>query len=151
MTDHLTHNSDDWLLSELQAVLDITEPVPADALDAAYAAVEMRALDDELAALVFDSLEAAGAPAMRSTDTDVRLLSFVNDNMTLDLELHGDGHTIVGQMSPAPDGEACIEVDGGDDVVLDVDKLGRFRVTVEATSSIRFRVVGQLVTPWFAR
>jgi hypothetical protein len=88
---------------------------------------------------------------MRSTDTDVRLLSFVNDNMTLDLELHGDGRTIVGQMSPAPDGEASIEVDGDDDVVLDVDKLGRFRVTVDATASIRFRVVGQLVTPWFAR
>lgn len=143
--------SDDWLADRLSEMFERTEPVPDDALDAAYAAFGMGDLDRELAALVFDSLESAGAPALRATSTDVRLLSFANDQMTLDVELHADGHTLVGQLSPVPAGvTATVEVDGGDEVALDVDEHGRFRVVVDG-GVFRFRIPGHLVTPWITR
>jgi len=153
MNDHPTlplPGSDEWLVARLTEMIDRAEPVPADALDAAYAAFSMGDLDRELAALVFDSLESAGAPALRATSTEVRLLSFANDQMTLDVELHADGHTLVGQLSPAPDGAATVEIDGGEDAVLDVDEHGRFRVSIDG-SVFRFRIPGQLVTPWVTR
>ena len=153
MNDHSTlphPGSDDWLVAKLTEMLDVTEPVPADACDAAYAAFAMGDLDRELAALVFDSLESSGAPAMRATGTDVRLLSFANDNMTLDVELHADGHTLVGQLTPAVDATATVEVENGDDVPLELDAHGRFRLAVD-DGPIRFRIPGHLVTPWITR
>lgn len=154
MSDHQTLHqpgSDDWLVAQLSSMIDATEPVPEDAVAAAYAAFDMGDLDQQLAALVFDSLATAGTPAMRSADTDVRLLSFVNDNMTLDVELHADGRTVVGQLTPADGSDATVETDGGDDLALDIDAFGRFRVSVEEGRIIRFRVPGQLVTPWITR
>ena len=142
--------SDDWLVDRLAEMIDRTEQVPADALDAAYAAFGMGDLDRELAALVFDSLESAGAPALRAMSTDVRLLSFANDQMALDVELHADGQTLVGQLSPAPDAAAAVEIEGADDVALDVDEHGRFRVVIEGRV-FRFRIPGHLVTPWISR
>ena len=153
MNDHPTlpqPGSDEWLVARLAEMIDRTEPVPADALDAAYAAFGMGDLDSELAALVFDSLEPAGAPALRATSTEVRLLSFANDQMTLDVELHADGRSLVGQLSPAPDATAVVEVEGAEDVALDVDEHGRFRIAVDG-GVIRFRIPGHLVTPWVTR
>lgn len=142
--------SDDWLTQRLAAMLDVAEPVPADALDAAYAAFQMGDLDSELAALVFDSLESAGSPALRAAGTDVRLLSFANDHMTLDVELHADGRTLVGQLTPVADAPAVVELDNGTEIALDLDKFGRFRVSID-DGRIRFRIPGQLVTPWITR
>jgi hypothetical protein len=144
-------SSDDWLVANLSSMFEVTEPVPEDALAAAYAAFGLGDLDQQLAALVFDSLATAGAPAMRSADTDVRLLSFVNDNMTLDVELHADGRTVVGQLTPPAGPEATVETEGGDEVTLDIDAFGRFRVSIDEGRIIRFRVPGQLVTPWITR
>lgn len=152
MNDHQhIPGSDAWLTERLTAMLDTVEPVPADALDAAYAAFQVGDLDQQLAALVFDSLETAGAPALRAAGTDVRLLSFANDHMTLDIELHADGRTLVGQLSPAiTDGAAVVELDDGSEVALELDRFGRFRVTID-DGAIRFRIPGQLVTPWITR
>ena len=72
MNDHRNlpqPGSDDWLSQRLTAMLDVAEPVPTDALEAAYAAFQMGDLDRELAALVFDSLESAGAPALLTLAT----------------------------------------------------------------------------------
>jgi hypothetical protein len=153
MNDHRTlpqPGSDDWLTHQLAAMLDIAEPVPDDALDAAYAAFQMGDLDQQLAALVFDSLESAGAPALRAAGTDVRLLSFANDHMTLDVELHADGRTLVGQLTPAVATGAAVELDNGSEVALDLDQFGRFRVSIDE-GRIRFRIPGHLVTPWITR
>ena len=153
MNDHRTlpqPGSDDWLTRQLAAMLDVAEPVPDDAIDAAYAAFHMGDLDQQLAALVFDSLESAGAPALRASGTDVRLLSFANDHMTLDVELHTDGRTLVGQLTPATDAGAVVELDNGTEVALELDQFGRFRVSIE-DGRIRFRIPGHLVTPWITR
>lgn len=153
MNDQLTPppGSDAWLTDRLAAMLDAVEPVPGDAVEAAYAAVQVGDLDQQLAALVFDSLETAGAPALRAAGTDVRLLSFANDHMTLDIELHADGRTLVGQLTPVVDETAVVELDGGTEVALDLDRFGRFRVTIDDGGAIRFRIPGQLVTPWITR
>ena len=153
MNDHPTlpqPGSDDWLTDRLAAMLDVAEPVPADAVDAAYAAFQMGDLDRQLAALVFDSLESAGAPALRAAGTDVRLLSFANDHMTLDVELHADGRTLVGQLTPVASAAAAVEFDDGTEVPLELDQFGRFRVTID-DGVIRFRIPGHLVTPWITR
>jgi hypothetical protein len=153
MNDHRTlpqPGSDDWITQQLAAMLDVAEPVPDDALDAAYAAFHMGDLDQQLAALVFDSLESAGAPALRAAGTDVRLLSFANDHMTLDVELHADGRTLVGQLTPAVDTGAAVEIDNGSEVPLELDQFGRFRVSID-DGQIRFRIPGHLVTPWITR
>jgi hypothetical protein len=153
MNDHRTlpqPGSDDWLTRQLAAMLDIAEPVPDDAVDAAYAAFHMGDLDQQLAALVFDSLESSGAPALRAPGTDVRLLSFANDHMTLDVELHADGRTLVGQLTPAVVTEAVVEFDNGTEIALELDRFGRFRVSID-DGVIRFRIPGHLVTPWITR
>lgn len=153
MNEHRTlpqPGSDDWLCAQLTAMLDVTEAVPLDAVEAAYAAFHMGDLDQQLAALVFDSLASTGAPALRAAGTDVRLLSFANDHMTLDVELHADGRTLVGQLTPPADGPACVELDDGTEVPLELDRYGRFRVTID-DGVLRFRIPGQLITPWITR
>jgi hypothetical protein len=143
--------TDDLVLTDrVSSMLDLTEPVPADAVAAAYAAVEMDGLHEELAALVFDSAEQEQLVAMRSLDLETRLLSFVNDYLTLDVELHADGTTIVGQVTPAGVQRLDIERFDGSAIPAELDDFGRFRAVVPH-GPIRLRVVGQLVTPWITR
>ena len=142
--------TDDELSAMLAAVLDRAEPIPAAAIDAAYAAVEMDTLAEELAILTFDSSLAGALVEMRSTEAEVRLLSFVNDHLTVDLELHGDGCTIVGQVSPATGAALQVEGDDGSTIEVATDDFGRFRLTAP-TGAIRLRAVGLLITPWITR
>lgn len=141
---------DAWALGVLAEVLALTEAVPDDAVSAAYAAIEMQTINDELAALVFDSMHENELVATRAAEAEVRLLSFVNDHMTLDLELHGDGTTIVGQLTPPHSEPVEVETDDGDRRSVEPDSFGRFRVAA-AGGTIRFRVPGRLVTPWITR
>jgi hypothetical protein len=147
---------DNELTTLLASALEVAEAVPDDAVDAAYAAIEMDLVAEELARLAFDStaselvdMRSAGAP-----EADVRLLSFVNDHLTVELELHADGRTIVGVLS-APSGDTVssdvrIESADGTAVVAPTDEFGRFRATAP-TGAIRLRIVGSLVTPWITR
>jgi imidazolonepropionase-like amidohydrolase len=92
-------------------------------------------------------------PGLIDAHTVVGLNGYLNqpnDQMALDVELHADGQTLVGQLSPAPDAAAAVEIEGADDVALDVDEHGRFRVVIEGRV-FRFRIPGHLVTPWISR
>ena len=143
--------SDEDLLKLLGEMLDMTEPIPIEAVEAAYAAVDMDLLSEELAALVFDSMSASGElVSMRSVDVETRLLSFVNDHLTVDLELHADGRTIVGQLTPATTVVLQVETEEGLVIEVDVDDFGRFRVVAPA-GPIRIRATGLLITPWITR
>ena len=143
-------HDDDQLVAHLAAALDGAEAVPDDAVQAAYAAIELDTLHEELAALVFDSADESALAAMRAVDFETRLLSFVNDHLTLDVELHADGLTIVGQLTPAGPERLDVERFDGSAVAAEVDEFGRFRVHVPH-GPIRLRVVGRLVTPWITR
>lgn len=141
--------TDDELLAVLGGVLDTDEPLPDHVVQAAYAAPSVARLDDDLAALVFDSgRELVG---MRATEAETRLLSFVNDHVTIDVELHADGRTVVGQITPAGDQTITVEFDHDAEhsVEANVDDAGRFRVSV-ARWPVRLRVTGRGVTPWIS-
>lgn len=143
-------HDDDVLLAALGEALERAEAVPDEAVAAAYAAVELDSLNEELAALVFDSADETALAAMRAVDVETRLLSFVNDHLTLDVELHSNGLTLVGQLTPAGDQTLDIERFDGTIVSAEVDEYGRFRAHVPH-GPIRLRVVGRLVTPWITR
>ena len=148
-TSHDLHD-DDTLVALLGAALDRSEAVPGEAVAAAYVAVELDSLQEELAALVFDSADESALAAMRAVDVETRLLSFVNDHLTLDVELHANGLTLVGQLTPAGDQTLDIERFDGSLVSVEVDEFGRFRAHIPL-GPIRLRVVGRLVTPWITR
>lgn len=143
-------HDDDTLLAVLGRLLDDTEAVPTDALEAAYAAVDLGGLSEELADLAFDSTRDRELVAMRSVDVEARLLSFVNDQVTVDVELQADGRTLVGQVTPNGTGQLRVENFDGTATPVDTDSAGRFRVSVEP-GPLRLRVVGKLVTPWITR
>jgi hypothetical protein len=150
MSSRHDFHDDDELVALLATTLARYEAVPDDAVQAAYAAIELDSLHEELADLVFDSADESALAAMRAVDFETRLLSFVNDHLTLDVELHADGLTIVGQLTPAGPQQLDVERFDGSSVSADVDEFGRFRVQVPH-GPIRLRVVGRLVTPWITR
>ena len=142
--------SDEELVRLLGLTLDAREPIPETALLAAYAAADMDLLSEELAALVFDSSSAREMVLMRAAEAEARLLSFVNDHVSIDLELHANASTIVGQLTPPTDAALLLEVEDGESIEVVADEFGRFRVDAPA-SPIRLRVVGVVVTPWITR
>ena len=141
---------DEELMRLLAEVLDMVETVPAAALDAAYAALEMDLLTEELAVLVFDSASSADRALVRAVEAEARLLSFANDQHTIDVELHADGHTIVGQVAPPTEAPLQVESESGHVIDVPTDEFGRFRLTAP-DGAIRLRIVGLLVTPWVTR
>lgn len=134
----------------LRTTLDLAEPIPEAALSAAYAAIEMRSVSEELANLVFDSLIEAEPVLMRGEEGDTRFATFANEHLTLDLELLGDGLSILGELRPAA-GESieCETFNGATQQVVS-DQFGRFRLTA-VSGPVRLRVLGKLVTPWITR
>jgi hypothetical protein len=135
----------------LRSTLDLAEPIPEASLQAAYSAIEMRTLSEELASLVFDSLVESAPTLMRGAEGDTRFATFANEHLTLDLELLGDGQSIVGELRPAAgDSVECESFNGNVQQVV-ADQFGRFRLTAAAEGPVRLRVLGKLVTPWITR
>jgi streptogramin lyase len=150
MNEHHDLTTDDGLQALVAETLAVTEPVPAEALATAYAAASLAGLDAELAELVFDSTGDVELVAVRAAEPDVRMLSFANGNLALDVELASDGRTVLGQLDPPGAPMVEIEVDDGSRVPVAVDEEGRFRAEV-GEGPLRFRIVGELVTPWITR
>lgn len=144
----LDPHDDDALERLLSRGLTAVEAVPAAALDAAYGAIGLVTVDAELAGLVYDSRQPE--VALRSEEAEARIVTVANDHLTIDLELLGDGRTIVGELQPAEPAVIELETVGQDRVTVSADEFGRFRVVADATS-FRIRVVGRLVTPWITR
>jgi hypothetical protein len=142
---------DDELLAHLARSLDELDPVPADALAAARAAVLLGRADEALAELVFDSLTADPVVAMRcAAVVEARGLEFVAGGHRLDVELLDDGGVVLGQLDPGDAARVDLETEAG--VTTETaDDLGRFRFT-SARGPLRLRITttsGQVVlTPW---
>jgi hypothetical protein len=141
------HDNDATLMQLLADTLAAVEPVPADALAAAYAAADLRTIEEELAVLVFDSGGVGELVGMRGPDVDVRVLSFVHDDVTLDLQVGAEGETTIGQVTPALITRVRVENDRGAVVEATLDGAGRFRAETPP-GALRVRLVGVLVTPW---
>ena len=129
--------------------LEAAERVPAAALAGAYGAVDLVTVDAELAGLVYDSRQPEAA-LTRNDEASARIVTVANDHLTIDLELLGDGRTIVGELQPAEPAQIELETVGQERVTVSADEFGRFRLVADA-SAFRIRVVGRLVTPWITR
>jgi hypothetical protein len=147
----ISDQPDDALVRELARAVALHDPVPAELLTFAWEAFTWRTVDAELAALVADSRDAAGA-VFRGAE-DVRLLTFTAGEQQLDVELLTDGaaRRLVGELTPGRRAHVVVEHAGGT-VTEEADELGRFLVAGVPAGRIRVRcepVDGPpIVTPW---
>jgi hypothetical protein len=132
------------LVDELRELFFKLDPVPPLVTQAAKAALDWRRLDAELAELLADStLEAESLALTRGARATLRSMSFSAGRLTIDVEIHGEGadRIALGQLSPP--GRATIELQSADQAeptTVESDNLGRFRIKLPATGSIRLRV-----------
>lgn len=141
---------DDELLALVADAFDDVGRPPSAAMEIALSAIGMRHLDGELAELVFDSWRDERVGATRAAATEVRMLSYVAGESTVDVELSADGTTVLGQVAPVPDGGVQVETADGGRTDLPLDDQGRFRRSVPA-GPFRLRIAGRFATPWVAR
>jgi len=132
------------LVDELRELFLKVDPVPPLVTEAAKAALDWRRLDGELAELLADSaLEAESLALTRGARATLRSMTFSAGRLTIDVEIHGEGadRIALGQLSPP--GRATIELQSADQAeptTVESDNLGRFRIKLPATGSIRLRV-----------
>jgi hypothetical protein len=142
---------DDALVRELAAAARVADPVPEDLLRFAREALTWRTVDAELAELVADSRDTAGA-GLRGAG-DVRLLTFTAGDLRLELELLVDGpvRRVVGELSPPGPARVTVEHPGGE-LTEDADELGRFLASGVPAGRVRVRCERAggpaIVTPW---
>jgi len=144
---------DDALLADLAALLGRVDPVPPEVTLAARSAFAWRALDDELAELLYDSaVDEAPLAGVRSAGGP-RMLSFGGADLTVELEVAPDGpaRRLVGQLVPPGQAEIEIRHQAGS-LETAADELGRFAIggVPAGPMSIRCRSAkGQAVsTAW---
>jgi hypothetical protein len=159
---------DDELIDDLRRVASEADPVPDDVRAAAYAAINTRDLDAELALLIADSAAEShdlewdpvvGYDPVRAGTAGAqtrRLLSFAAGDVQLDIEVsdHGGRLDIIGQFSGAPVSDSELEYADGGRHSLQVDSLGRFVVSGARPGAVRarFRSAGgtPVATSWVA-
>jgi hypothetical protein len=121
-------NDDDDLMAALSGIAQTVDPVPAQVSELARAAFTLRRLDEELAELIEDSdLELAG---VRSTVSEVRLLSFQAGEVVVEVQVSGDSDLLLlGQVAGAgaSAGRVRLETAGLDLMTTELDELGAFR------------------------
>jgi hypothetical protein len=158
---------DDGLVAALRRVAAAVDPVPDEVQAAARAAIGTRDLDRRLADLIADSADPVGddpldpAPAFDVVRTWVgdgpansRLLSFASDDVQLDLEVSGRGDRleVIGQFTGVSTDGCVLEFGDGDQLVLEVDSLGRFLVDEVRPGPVRARCRSaggaSVVTAW---
>lgn len=143
---------DDALEAELRSAAALFDPVPAQVLAAARAAIEFRDLDAQLAELMRDSsTEAKELSGVRGDSG--RLLTFGTGERFVEVEItaSGDDRSAVGYVVPASEGVVSAESAGGP-VESELDAQGRFRLTGLSHGPIRLRLsvpgLPALLTPW---
>jgi hypothetical protein len=144
MSDH----EDEVLLSRLRAVATESEPTPDHVRAAAKAAFGLRSLDAELAELVADSLDNAGAARGSS---DVLLLSFETSTVTVEVQVTAAGaeRRLLGEVIG---GVGPVQLDTPDSSnTVELDAAGRFSAQVPA-GPVRMRFAGSdgrpIATSW---
>jgi hypothetical protein len=140
--------SDEELLEVLAAVLERTDPVPADLVAAASAALTWRTIDAELAELLYDSA-VDPEPVLVRELTVARLLAFAGAALSVDVELQGE--ELVGSLSPP--GPCAIELQQpAGSRQAESDDAGMFRLTGvqrgPARLVVRDPTGGVVATPW---
>ncbi|MCW2621290.1 MAG: hypothetical protein JWL64_892 [Frankiales bacterium] len=136
------------LLSMLVTLAEKRDPVPPSVVTAAQQAYGLRTVDAELADLVADSLDSAGAVRGPAT---VRLLSYESPGVTIEVEVtqQGSARHVLGEVAGA---EAVVVETGLGTVSVPLDDAGRFSLGGLSRGPFRLRcttVSGQRVaTSW---
>lgn len=136
--------ADESLLRLLGESLRSAEPVPDHVVAGARAASTWRTIDEELAALVFDSaLETSG---VRSEHT-ARQLTFRRGEAEIEVMIVDDSsRRVVGQLVPPQ--SVAVHLTSGDRVDEQrSDRLGRFTFDAVPTGPVRLSVMGTDAKP----
>jgi hypothetical protein len=144
------YDDDEVLLAELGQAL-LAEPVPG-VEAAAKALFTWRTIDDDLAALAYDSAVADEVDVRGGEPPDsavLRTLTFTTTTMTIEIGVRQDG--VIGQIVPPQPGTVEIRTEVGAFGTAEIDDLGCF--TVAATPRAPFRLHletagGRAITPW---
>lgn len=142
--DNDTVERDDALLGLLGKALQTADPVPDHVVAAARGAFTWRTIDDELAALVFDSaLESSG---VRSEHT-ARQLTFRRGETEIEvMVVDDDSRRVVGQLVPPQ--SVAVHLTSNDRVDEQrSDRLGRFTFDAVPDGPVRLSVMGADAKP----
>jgi hypothetical protein len=123
-------SADERLLGELRGLFERADKPPAAVVEAAKRGYDLRTVDEELAALVMDTLLERPPAGVRGT-VEPRSLRFEAAGVTIEVEVTGSSaerRRVLGQL--VPPGAASIEVSqpGGADTSVEADELGRFAI-----------------------
>lgn len=143
------HITDDELVEAIKAGLELNDPVPTSALEAAKAAFTWRTIDAELAELVYDSAE-SGLVGVRGEAA--RQVTFRSPGVEIEVMVIDErARRIVGQLVPPQ--QATVEVHTSAGVrEQGSDSLGRFSFEGIAPGPVKLSVQtadgGTVVTEW---
>jgi hypothetical protein len=123
--------SDEQLLAALGKVLGVAEPPPPWSLDLAKSSYGLRAVDSELAELVFDSGVGTTASVTRA-NTAPRLAAFHAADFAVEIEIQPDSRAgtwrLIGQLTPPAPARIQVRRQQAEPVSVTADDLGRFVV-----------------------
>jgi hypothetical protein len=152
-------SNDEVLLARLSEAIDEADPVPPEAVAAAKAVARLQDIDAELAIFVADSrldeealLFRHDLTMERSGQQSDRFVSFATPQISIDLEVQGDGRTVVGVITPTISAQVDLETTSGTATTTS-DDLGRFHLA-SGPGPCRLRVHvddGAIITPWITR
>jgi hypothetical protein len=146
-----TEPADEELLKLVRVMLTGPAAVPPEVVVAARAAFELRSLDAELAALIYDSeTDDRLLVGSRATESSARILVFRAEESTVEVEFR-DGRAL-GQIDPPSAGEVCLESPLAQLGEACIDSAGCFVIEGSFTGMVRIIVQSpdrtQLVTEW---
>jgi hypothetical protein len=139
------HTTGGWPDDDAELLASLKEavtPVPTAQLqrllEGARAAYGYRTMDEELAALAYDSLLDESPAAARQAPATARTLLFESDAVSVQLEVTDDG--VVGQVVAPTAVQLYVERADGQQLELECDETGCFTVPVLAAGPVRLRV-----------
>ena len=145
--------NDDELLTKVGTHFAADDPIPLTVARAARAAIEMRSLDADLAALLTDSFDEAALSAVRGT-AELRLLGFRAGECTIDVELSTDGDDRQLLIQVLPAGEYSVTVERSSaSARMATDAHGMLHVRGLPPGPLRIlieRQLGDIRTEWFS-
>lgn len=124
---------------DLAAVVATADPIPFDLLQSLRTSLSRRAIDAEVAELIYDSV-LDGQGDVRSLHS-ARQLSFQGPKVSVEMEVAPERRRVLGQLIPPMGGEVEVRHGRGTDVVA-VDFLGRFVVADVPKGPVSFRCRG---------
>jgi hypothetical protein len=139
-------------LAELRSVATVADPTPSLVLESAKAALSLRRLDAELAELIHDSAIDADPVLVRGQDDDVRMLSFENVDIAVEMQVtpRNHSHVLLAFVTGAT-GSVTVEHSAGE-VSMELDDAGRLRVEGIPAGPFRLHLQSesgaQVITSW---